>query len=106
MKLNNEKRNDIRVDKIFLKALVIGVCTLQRINQLSTPFEDGQLDFVKRNTFSLIQNHQSIENTLICFYCVDLFEIRVTDDDINGLRLSSFSRLLLEVMDEIRHGRI
>lgn len=47
IKLNAEKRTNTNVDKIFVKALVIAVCTLQRFKESAMPFSDGDIEFIK-----------------------------------------------------------
>lgn len=47
IKLNTEKRTNKSVDKIFIKALVIAVCSLQRIKDSAIPFNDGDIEFMK-----------------------------------------------------------
>lgn len=49
IKLNAEKRTNTNVDKIFVKALVIAVCTLQRFKESALPFIDGDIEFIKGN---------------------------------------------------------
>ena len=44
--LNQTRRNDITADKIFLKGLLIGICTVKRIKS-STTFDEGILEFIK-----------------------------------------------------------
>lgn len=51
--LNGKKRNDMKTDKVFLKALVIGVCTLKRVKESPSPFDEGIVQFVKGNILNL-----------------------------------------------------
>lgn len=44
--LNQTRRNDSTADKIFLKGLLIGICTVKRIKSSPT-FDEGILDFIK-----------------------------------------------------------
>lgn len=51
VKLNQQHRKDKSVDKIFLKGLVIGVCTIQRFRDFPElmPFKNGEKEFIKGN---------------------------------------------------------
>lgn len=81
-KLNAEKRTNKNVDKTFLKALVIAVCTLKRFKESpNSLFNDGEVEFIK-----------------------DLFEFRVSSDDSNGNRLASFGKMIDKVCEEIRNA--
>lgn len=40
------RRNDVNLDKVFLKGLIIGICTVKGINTSPT-FDEGILDFIK-----------------------------------------------------------
>lgn len=83
-KLNAEKRASKNVDKTFLKALVIAVCTLKRFKgSPNSLFHDGEIEFIK-----------------------DLFEFRVSSDDSNGNRLASFGKMIDKVCEEIRRDHL
>lgn len=49
IKLNTEKRTNKNVDKVFIKVLVIAVCTIKRIKETAMPFNDGEIEFIKGN---------------------------------------------------------
>lgn len=78
--LNTSKRSDIRKDKNFLKALMIGVCSLARIREQNSIIEEGEKQFIQ-----------------------SLFEFRVSDDDDDGQRRASFDRLFSQSLVEFRN---
>ena len=47
--LNTQRRTDRKVDKTFLKALVIGVCSLNRFKESTDlmPFKNGEIEFIE-----------------------------------------------------------
>lgn len=47
IKFNSEKRHDEKVDKLFIMALAIGLCTLKRMKTDENPFDDGIIEFMK-----------------------------------------------------------
>lgn len=73
-------RQNVAYDKPFIKALIIGICTVQSI-----------------------QNEECIHKDFIKFVR-ELFLIRIEDGDENGTRYLSFNKLLDVSCIEIRNN--
>lgn len=60
-KLNSQKRTNIAVDKNFVKALLIGVCTITRMREsiAESPFHEGEKQFVRSRFRYFIRNFKS-----------------------------------------------
>ncbi|XP_031638193.1 uncharacterized protein LOC116350529 [Contarinia nasturtii] len=83
IKFNTERRNDVGIDKKFLKALLIGICTLKRIKESVSMFD--------------------IDNAFLGLV-KDMFAFSVADDENNGQRLASFEQLVEQICTEIRNN--
>lgn len=101
VELNGKKRNDTKVDKVFLKALVIGACTLKPFKEPTetSPFEGGVLELIKGGNLKWSR----YEHIQYYFFMIsDLFEARVANDDKDKKRIGAFDSLIKSVCDEIR----
>lgn len=100
--LNENHRNKVFVDKIFLKALAIGIAKVIGIKESSDPFDEADVGFMKGDNQRFLiksKNYRSI-------FSLDIYDLRVNNDDIDGQRSAAFPTLLDKVCNEVRNNQI
>lgn len=96
------------MDKTFIKALVIGLCTLKAIEN-GDEINKDLLVFIKgelKNPIILKNNYYyGFTYFKFFFFIAEIFSMRISDADSDGARYLSFPTLVNDAIKEIREKK-
>lgn len=98
------RRENTEYDKTFIKALLIGICTLKTIQNLSENqrIPKGVLAFIKGKQVN-INFIYKLKFHIFMNIFVDLFINRIGDE--NGTRYLKYNDLVIEACNDIKVGK-